>query len=295
MTVKNDLFNPKTIKRLCSDVKISISQKKATKEWLKLLEKGELEKEKQNYFKFGLIILKDLLGYPVKEEMGYEEGNVEFTFANKEGKKIVCFEAKGTKTKDLFAPQYRDKKEHSTPVKQTWDYMGTLNLDYGIATNYKQFVLIDKSKGTSKYHIFDFKDVKNNEEKLKEFVAIFSKNSIIDNKFVSTLYDQSVTEEKEFTKQFYKLFHETRLMLIKEFQSNGEIERAEAIHYAQLFLNRMTFIFFAEDTGKVPQKLIRDQILKVLDAVPVYEHSRYACDTIYSLFEGLDKGASTPV
>lgn len=295
MTVKNDLFNPKTIKRLCSDVKISTAQKKAANDWLKLLESGQLEKEKQNYFKFGLIILKDLLGYPVKEEMGYEEGNVEFTFANKEGKKIVCFEAKGTKTKDLFAPQHRDKKEHSTPVKQTWDYMGTLNLDYGIATNYEQFVLIDKSKGTSKYHIFDFKDVKSNEEKLKEFIAIFSKNSIIDNKFVSTLYDQSIIEEKEFTKQFYKLFHETRLMLIKEFQSNGEINRDEAIHYAQLFLNRMIFIFFAEDTGKVPQRLIRDQMLKVLDAVPVSEHSRYACDTIYSLFEGLDKGASMPV
>ncbi|KAF6247115.1 hypothetical protein C6990_05390 [Nitrosopumilus sp. b3] len=295
MTTANDLFNPKTIRRLCSDVKISTKQKKAASEWLKLLESGQLEKEKQNYFKFGLIVLKDLLGYPVKEDMGYEEGNVEFTFSNNEGKKIVCFEAKGTKTKDLFAPQYRDKKEHSTPVKQTWDYMGILNLDYGIATNYEQFVLIDKGKGTSKFHSFHFKDIKKDEEKLREFIAIFSKSSIIDNKFVTTLYDQSVIEEKEFTKQFYRLFHETRLMLIKEFQSNGEIQRDEAIHYAQLFLNRMVFIFFAEDTGKVPQRLIRDQILKVLDAVPVSEHSKYAYDTIFSLFESLDKGSNTPV
>ncbi|MCH7559893.1 MAG: N-6 DNA methylase, partial [Thaumarchaeota archaeon] len=295
MAKVNELFNPKTIKRLCSSVKISTAQKKASAEWLKLLESGQLEKEKQNYFKFALIILKDLLGYQVKEEMGYEEGNVEFTFADQKGKKIICFEAKGTKTKDLFAPQFREKKEHSTPIKQTWDYMGTLNLDYGVATNYGQFVLIDKSKGTSKYHIFNFKDVKNNEDKLKEFIAIFSKESIIDKKFVVTLYDQSVIEEKEFTKQFYKLFHETRLMLIKEFQNNGDISKEDAIHYAQLFLNRMIFIFFAEDTGKIPQRLVRDQMLKVLDAVPVSEHSRYACDTIYSIFESLDKGASTPV
>jgi len=48
MTVKNDLFNPKTIKRLCSDIKISTTQKKAANDWLKLLESEQLEKEKQN-------------------------------------------------------------------------------------------------------------------------------------------------------------------------------------------------------------------------------------------------------
>lgn len=297
MTKHGELFNPKTIKKLCANVTITSTQKKAAAEWLKLLESGHLEKEKQHYFDFALIVLRDLLGYPEKSKdgMSYEEGNVEFVFSNNDGKRIICFEAKGTKTKDLFAPQYREKKEHSTPVKQTWDYMGTLNLDYGVATNYEQFVLIDKSKGTSKYHIFNFKDIKNNEDKLKEFIAIFSKENIIEKRFVATLYDQSVIEEKEFTKQFYKLFHETRLMLIKEFQSNEGITKDEAIHYAQLFLNRMTFIFFAEDTGKIPQRLVRDQMLKVLDAVPVSEHSRYACDTIYSIFESLDKGANTPV
>ena len=91
MAKVNELFNPKTIKRLCSSVKISTAQKKASTEWLKLLESGQLEKEKQNYFKFALIILKDLLGYQIKEEMGYEEGNVEFTFADQKGKKIKLF------------------------------------------------------------------------------------------------------------------------------------------------------------------------------------------------------------
>jgi len=48
MVIVNELFNSKTIKRLCSDVKISVSQKKTASEWLKLLESGQLEKEKQN-------------------------------------------------------------------------------------------------------------------------------------------------------------------------------------------------------------------------------------------------------
>lgn len=297
MTRANSLFNPKTIKKLCAHVTINPVQRKAALEWLKMLESGRLEKEKQHYFDFALTVLKDLLGYPIKtkEGMSYEEGNVEFIFSNKDGKKVICFEAKGTKTKDLFSPQYRDKKEHSTPIKQTWDYMGTLNLDYGVTTNYKDFVLIDKSKGTSKYHLFDFVTIENNDDKLKEFVAIFSKESIIDKKFIDTLYNASVVEEKEFTKEFYKLFHETRLMLIKEFQSNGNVSKEEAIHYAQLFLNRLIFMLFAEDTGKLPQRLFRDHILKVLDAVPVSEHSKYASDTILSIFESLDKGSQTPV
>jgi hypothetical protein len=291
--VTHALFNLKTIKKMCSGIAITSAQRKAASEWLELLESGRLEKEKQNYFKFALIILKDLLGYPVKEEMGYEEGNVEFTFTNKEGRKVVCFEAKGTDTKDLFAPQYRDKKEHSTPVKQTWDYMGSLNLDYGITTNYNDFVLIDKSKGTSKYHFFDFTEIKNNDDKLREFIAIFSRESIIEKRFVENLYNASVIEEREFTKEFYKLFHETRLMLIKEFETNG-VSRPEAIHYAQLFLNRLIFIFFAEDTDKLNRRLFADRMLKVLEAMPVTEHSKYASETIIGLFESLDKGAEIP-
>jgi len=287
------LFNPKTIKKLCSSITITSDQRKAANEWLGLLESDQLEKEKRNYFKFALIILKDLLGYPVKDEMGYEEGNVEFTFANKEGRKVVCFEAKGTEIKDLFAPQYRDKKEHSTPVKQTWDYMGSLNLDYGITTNYRDFVLIDKNRGTSKYHFFDFTEIKNNDDKLREFIAIFCRESIIEKRFVESLYNASVIEEREFTKEFYKLFHETRLMLITEFQSNG-VSKEEAIHYAQLFLNRLIFIFFAEDTDKLQRRIFADRMLKVLEAMPVTEHSKYASETIVNFFESLDKGAEIP-
>ena len=288
------LFNPKTIKKLCSGITITSAQRKAANEWLGLLESGQLEKEKQNYFKFALIILKDLLGYPVKDDMGYEEGNVEFTFANKEGKKVVCFEAKGTETKDLFAPQYREKKEHSTPVKQTWDYMGNLNLDYGVTTNYQDFVLIDKNRGTSKYHFFDFTEIKNNDDKLREFIAIFCRDSIIEKRFVESLYSASVIEEREFTKEFYKLFHETRLMLITEFQTNG-VSNEEAIHYAQLFLNRLIFIFFAEDTDKLQRRIFADRMLKVLEAMPVTEHSKYASETIVNFFESLDKGAEIPI
>lgn len=286
------LFNPKTIGRLCSGVKIAPAQRKAAFEWLNLLKSNKLEEEKTNYPIFMKIILEQLLSYPI-EELVYEKGDIEFQFSNSAGKKLLGIEAKGTATKDLFARQYRDKKEQETPIMQTWSYIGKNDLNYGICTNYRDFVLIDRSKGLTKFHVFDFTQIEGNDAKLREFIAIFSKESIIDKKFLESLYDASIIEEREFTREFYKLFHETRLMLIKEFQNLG-LSRERALHFAQLFLNRLTFVFFAEDTGKLPSRTFAGRMLKVLDAMTVNEYSKYASETISALFESLDKGAETP-
>lgn len=289
------LFNPRTVTRLCTQVSLTPKQKYRAKEWLALLESGELEKEKQNYFKFGIIVLQDILGYPIEKGLKFEEGNVEFSFRNEINGKGVCIEAKGTATRDLFSEQNRAKPEHSTPIKQTWDYVGKNNFDYGISTNYRYFVLIDRAKGYSTYHLFDFLAIKEGEDRLKEFIAIFSNKTLLEIGFVAKLFAESIVEEREFTKEFYKLYHETRLMLIKAFQVDGGSSKDEAIHFAQLFLNRVIFVFFAEETGKLPKRLFRDQILPILEAAPISEHSRYVFDTMTTLFEGLDRGATTPV
>lgn len=291
MALSGDLFNPKTIERLCEDVKVTTRQKHAVNEWLKLLEENKLEDEKSNYPKFMQIILQDILGYPIKE-INYESGNVEFQFSNSEGQSILCFEAKGTSTKDLFAPQHRAKKEHETPVKQTWDYMGSIGLDYGICTNYKDFVLITKQFGYSKYHLFDFNSIKRNEEKLKEFVGIFSKDRIIDKGFVEKLHKESIIEEREFTQEFYKLFHETRLMMIKSFQENSDVTKDEAIHYTQLCLNRLIFMFFAEDHDFLEDKLFTKRVNEVLNSPLISEHSKMVSDELLGLFQAMDKGST---
>lgn len=290
MVASGDLFNQKTIERLCEDVKITPKQKQASREWLKLLDENKLEDEKNNYPKFMQIVLQDILGYPIKE-INYESGNVEFQFGNSEGKNILCFEAKGTSTKDLFAPQHRAKKEHETPVKQTWDYVGINGLDYGICTNYKDFVLITRST-YPKYHFFDFNSIKRNEEKLKEFVGIFSKERIIEKGFVEKLHKESIIEEREFTKEFYKLYHETRLMMIKALQEKQIVSKTEAIYYTQLLLNRLIFIFFVEDRGFVPDKhLFTNRILHILESSQFTEHSRKIYDDIKELFIAFDKGS----
>lgn len=285
----NALFDTKTIKRLCSDVQITEKQKDAVREWLKLLDEKRLEDETKNYFRFGQIILQDILGYPIKD-IDFETDNVEFTFTDNSGKKVVCFEAKGTSTKDLFAIQHRIKKEQETPIKQTWDNMGR-GYDYGICTNYQDFVLLSKDVGYYKYHKFNFLSVRDNDEKLKEFIGIFSRQHIIEKTFVKKLYDESIVAEREFTKEFYKLFHETRLMLIKEFTSRQDVNKQEAIHYAQIYLNRLIFMFFAEDHNFIPDRIFTNRILDVLKSTLVSEHSKLVSDEISGLFKALDKGS----
>lgn len=289
------LFGKKTIEKLCSTIRIEAGQEQASLEWLSKLESGELDKEKKNYFKFAIIVLKNILGYDINKDMDFEEANVEFSFRDHSTNKSVCIEVKGTATKDLFAVQNREKPEHQTPIKQTWDYMGASNFDYGIATNYRDFVLIDKSKGYSRYHLFDFESIRENPLRLKEFIAVFSRESILENSFIMKLHEESVVEEREFTKEFYKLYHETRLMLVKEYQQNGQISKDQAVHYAQLVLNRLIFTFFAEDTGKLRKRLFSDSILQSLNPILVSEYSRYVSDTILNLFVRLDKGSYQPI
>lgn len=288
--MESTLFKEKTVKRLCSKIRTNQKQKNAAKKWIELLEKNELKDEVANYPKFMVFILNELLGYDITT-FRHEEKNIEFLFKDEFKNHVVCFEVKGTKTKDLWAYQSRDLKSKETPVNQIWYYMIHHVIPYGILTNYREFVLFDRSKSDSVFHKFDFLSIKDDPDKLKEFIAIFSKESIIDKGFIETLYEKSIIEEREFTKQFYKLFHETRLMLIKEFQDNGA-NRDESIHFAQIFLNRLMFVFFAEDTGKLKQRLFEDMVLNLLKVDSVFsEKSHMVCNLVKSIFENLNEGS----
>lgn len=288
--MENSLFNDKTIQNLSENTPINPKQKKSAKIWLDLMDKGELKNEKKNYLKFYDIILRDLLGY---DDIKFEENNVEFTYV-RNGKRMIRIETKGMDTKDLFKKQIHRTNPES-PVEQLWRYMNQFATPYGIVTNYKIFILFKHSAGSLKYYLFDFEEIKKNQNKLKEFVAIFSKESI-DSEFVEKVYEKSIIEERDFTKEFYKLYHETRLMMIKEFKENSpEISEEGAIHFSQLFLNRLMFIFFAEDTGKLEKRTIENKILELLKNVNLFSsNSNNISNSIVSLFNDLDKGSDFP-
>lgn len=294
MAKDNLLFNKATVSRLVSNIIITQKQKRASNKWLDYLNRGLLENEKQAYIDFANIILRDLLGYDISlEGLKHEEGNMEFSFKDFSGNYLVVFEAKGTKTKDLWAYQGRVEKSKETPVNQINTYMHNKVIPFGILTNYNEFVLFDRAEGDSKFHSIKFEDLTNN-DKLKEFIALFSMKNV-ERGFISEVIKQSIIEEREFTKEFYKLYHETRLMLIKEFEQNSEIDRAASVHFAQLFLNRLMFVYFAEDTGKLEGGTIEDKIIKTLETEHLFSsNSSNISNALTSLFQDLDKGSDFP-
>src|SRR3989344_1468748 len=105
--MQNTLFNDKTIHRLVSDIQITAKQKRASQEWIKLMDNKELMKEKRGYLKFHDVILKDLLGY---DNIKHEKEGVEFSY-ERDGRSVVRIETKGMDTKDLFLPQKRANEE----------------------------------------------------------------------------------------------------------------------------------------------------------------------------------------
>ena len=286
---KSSLFHHKTIKKLREQTGLTPKQKEASGKWLSYLDAGDLEKEKESYPKFMKTILQDILGFPMKD-IGHEVDNVDFSFNNPAGKKVLCVECKGTGT-EPDALQHRDKKAQETPITQTWDYVSNTGSAYGICTNYKEFVLMTRNDYPA-LHWFDFESIRENrEEKLKEFVGIFSKESLIDNDgFVEVLHKESVEAEREFTTEFYKLFHQTRLMMIQAFQEKEGVTKDEAINYTQLYLNRLIFIFFAEDNKFLEQKLFMERVKKSLNS-NIFESSKSVSDQILDLFRIMDEGS----
>lgn len=61
--------------------------------------------------------------------------------------------------------------------------------------------------------------------------------------------------------EFYELFSETRLMIIRELKCHGGIDNMEAIRIAQLILNRFIFLCFAEDLLLIPSETTADILL----------------------------------
>ena len=289
--MKGDLLSSRTLERLCEDMVPTSEQRAAAEEWLALLDEGRLSGERTNHPRFSRIVLERMLGYDSGDIL-YEQGNVEFQYAPK-GRTMVCFEVKGTSTTDLFAPQHRPKKEHYTPIKQTWDYMGSSGAEYGICSNYRHFVLITRRFGYARYYMFDFEAIRNQPGRLGEFLGVFSK-ARMEGGFVERAHAESANEERQLTEEFYGLYGQTRLMLVKEFEASGD-DKNTAVARAQGFLNRLIFIFFVED-GELSGKkdMFIDGVIDALRGAITHSTSRVWLYIVHELFEFYRTGCKDP-
>lgn len=263
----NTLFNQplmnKYLKRYKKELSLTHSKKEAVLKWIKKLEKGELKEEVANYGSFSRIILEDILGYDYEENIienvkeDYGRGLSEFAL-KKDDKKFMVIELKGSDT-DLDKPQKRlnDKR---TPVDQAFDYAKRSgDIDWIMVSNYNKFRLYNWHKKQHQYisfHIGELLDP----ETFKKFMLVFSKFSI-ENNLIENLLSKTIFVERDLEAEFYKLYNETRLMIIAELEHiHPEFTRDESVHYAQLILNRYIFICFAEDLGLLPGEITVETI-----------------------------------
>ena len=262
--IENNLFNEKKMEEfieLYDDMLVVDSDEDPICNWIKKLNNDELISEKTNYIRFFRIILEDILGYHLddishEENIGKEGRPVEFTL-KKDDKDYVVVELKGTKTKDL---NKRYNREQSA-IEQATNYASIKeDTQWAFVSNYNEFRLFNPNY-REKYISFKFKQL-TDESILKKFLLIFSKFSLIDEDIPQTLLKETRIIERDLEDEFYLLFSETRLMLIKELENSDEnIDRLEAIRLSQLILNRFIFLCFAEDLRLIPPETTADIIL----------------------------------
>ena len=287
-----ELFPAGALEEMCGGVVPTAGQAQAAAEWLGLLGQGRLADEKRNYPRFVKVVLEEILGYPAMQ-VDHERDNVDFEFRGGGGGTLVCIEAKGTSTPDLFAAQRRPRREHSTPIKQTWDYMGKTGARYGICTNYRHFVLIMRDHGYRRCHEFDFEDVRDDPEKLRSFIGVFSRERL-EAGFAEKIRGRADEAERELTREFYDIYGRTRLMLVREFEASGA-GRADAVEFAQTFLNRLVFVLFAQGAGLVRSRtMFEDGVVDILRGNLTTNTTRVWNYITGELFSGFNRGSDDP-
>ena len=289
--IENNLFNDKKMEEfieLYDDVLNVNADCDPISYWIEKLENDELQNEKANYLAFFKIILEKILGYHLTDldfegNIGDEGRPVEFTL-KKGDKDYVVVELKGTTCKDLNKRYNRQQ----SPIEQVTNYASIKEeTQWAFVSNYNEFRFFNPSY-REKYISFKFKQL-TDPNVLKKFLLIFSKFSLIDKDIPQTLLKETRVIERKLEDEFYKLFSETRLMLIKELEySSEDIDRIEAIRLAQLILNRFIFLCFAEDLRLIPTETTADVILTPIRHKNLFDFTMW--DRLNELFRFADKG-----
>ena len=80
-------------------------------------------------------------------------------------------------------------------------------------------------------------------------------------------------------------------MLIHAFNHKNRIEYSDAIKIAQTYLNRLIFLFFAEDNGLIKKRVFTDGILSILNSGNSKEKTIIISSYIQTLFSWMDEGS----
>ncbi|EKF86936.1 Eco57I restriction-modification methylase domain-containing protein [Methanobacterium formicicum] len=259
--MENHLFNQTLLKKYSKSYNLNPTKHDLLKEYISKIDRGDFKSETKNYLNFYDIILKGILGYKREDVLFDEKGDVgtgrsEFVLTSKD-KKFMVIELKGQGI-DLDKRQ-SGRSDNKSPVEQAFGYaINTGDVDWIMVSNYDEFRLYNYYEKT-KYISFTARELLD-KETFAFFMLAFSRESHIESGYINEVKDGTLTVDRKLASEFYKLYNETRLMLIKELETVNQMERLDAIHYSQLILNRYMFICFAEDTNLLPPQISIDTI-----------------------------------
>lgn len=271
------LLFEKQIQESAQTVILTQEQIDGAEEYLKQMKEGVFKSEKGGYPHFQRLLDRVFGISPdvtKKVHFEHEIAGSEFSIFKKidgADKSIVAIELKDI-GRNLDKISKHGKKTHASPMTQLFNYFFHTDNNSGICSNYKLFVLFTRQYGGKRQHRFDFSTIdKNNlkkgtkieidEKKLKEFVGIFVNDLFFNNKITKYTEELSIGEI-EITNEFYNLYHETRMMMIIFLENQEKLPKEEIVQITSLILNRLLFIFFAEDKGLLDKKNDKGEIIQ---------------------------------
>ncbi len=214
---------------------------------------SEIKRLKEEEYQDGFLreIFVDIFGYTLKPA---EDHNLAREFKNqsdgkkadgailKDGKAIVVIELKSTKTKDL-----------KSITEQAFNYKNNQpDCKYVITSNFQKLrFYIDY---TNEYEEFDLFNLQKEEFEL--LYLILHKDSIFSDlplklKTETKFHEENISDKlyKDYSNYKHKIYNN----LIK---NNPQFDKLTLFKKSQKFLDRLLFVFFAEDTGLVPPNAI---------------------------------------
>ena len=195
----------------------------------------------------------------------------------KDEKPIGVIELKGTDTVDL-------KKVE----KQGFEYRyAHPTCKYVITSNFRELRLyVDTSEIYEEFTLFNMEYTD-----FERLYLLLSKNNIYDDKPLKIKNDSKLIEE-DISDKLYKDYHRFKMNIFNSMvKNNPSINKVELLKKSQKLLDRILFIFFAEDRGLLPPNTISTIISENKEQANIgREEPLYNTYKIY--FRHIDKGNS---
>ncbi|MBT6686639.1 MAG: N-6 DNA methylase [Bacteroidetes bacterium] len=247
---------------------------------------SEIKQLKEEEYQDGFLreIFVDVFGYTLKpaenfnlvrEYKNQTDGKKADGAILKDGKAIVVIELKSTKTKDL-----------KSITEQAFNYKNNQpDCKYVITSNFQKLrFYIDYANEFEEFDLFNLQ-----KQEFELLYLILHKDSIFSD-LPLKLKTETKFHEKNISDKLYKDYSNFKYNVYNNLvENNPEYDKLTLFKKSQKFLDRLLFVFFAEDTGLVPPNAI-SKIIEQWQTLIYLDEYKTLYSRFVKFFEHLDKG-----